>query len=249
MQEHQQQWQEQRLQPQAAAAVVVPSAASQPAPDAPQLALQLVVPLSLGLQLSSGSSTQLGGGPPAMAFAPLQGGRMPGSASIAAGAAQPDFDALSDVDALSASIFNSSTQSLPDAAQQPGPDAAQQQPWSDAEQQHPWTPQGQQEPWEGSGQEPWPQSQAQAQQQPWQSTNEQVTEAAKERLAAEDRTRRSASAAAMSISRPLPSSETHGGGGGVGSPDVFADLFGMTTLDDYGRIVHTTPQRPSGAPP
>jgi hypothetical protein len=86
------------------------------------------------------------------------------------------------------------------------------------------------EPWASSGLEPWAMSQ------------QEVTDAAKARLAAEDHSgARAATSAPVQISQSATGSAAQHADGTVGSPDVFEDLFfSHLTLNDYGQVVPTT---------
>ena len=86
------------------------------------------------------------------------------------------------------------------------------------------------EPWGSSGLEPWTMSQ------------QEVTDAAKARLAAEDHSGALATTSApVQISQSPTGSAAQHPDGTVGSPDVFEDLFfSHLTLNDYGQVVPTT---------
>jgi hypothetical protein len=92
------------------------------------------------------------------------------------------------------------------------------------------------EPWASSGLEPWAESQ------------QEVTDAAKARLAAEDHSgARAATSAPVQISQSSTGSASQHPDGAVGSPDVFEDLFfSHLTLNDYGQVV---PTAAPGQPP
>lgn len=229
--------QQSQLQQQAAAAAAAASqlgqaagqphacqaASGQPAADVPQLASQLASALSSGVQ-PGGCGAETSGSPAAATPAPPQSDSSQPLRGVS--------DALSDVDDPSAA---SSAQSWPGVAQQPWP-AQRQEPW-EVSGQKPWAQARQHQAWPGTAQ------------QPWAETDTQVRDAAKENLVAEGRARSGVSSAALPFSRPPQPAAQQPDGSGVGSPDVFADLFGMTTLDDYGRLVNTAAQQPKGPPP
>jgi len=232
--------QQSQLQQQAAAAAVAASqlgraasqphacqaASSQPAADVPQLASQLASALSSGLQ-PGGCGAETSGSPAAATPAPPQSDSSQPPRGIS--------DVLSDVDDPSAA---NSAQSWPDVAQQPWP--AQRQEESG---QEPWAQVRQHQAWPGAAHQPWAETDTRS------LPTADVLPTAKENLVAEDRARSGVSSAALPFSRPPQPAAQQPDGSGVGSPDVFADLFGMTTLDDYGRLVNTAAQQPKGPLP